>query len=393
MYSLVASAINHPDQMNQLWGVFNHRSLTSLSRNGVSVHAFVPRPRAPPVGPFSQFRSIPERDSSFPYPVEHPRFWYYIPKSLLYHRSGDSMAAALGQCLSDSAVRGEVYHGCHLYPDGYALSTRPETNDAPLTTYAHGTILNSFSDFNEKTRTRIRRTLRHTNAVFCSSEAIERKVHELDSEVQTEVVPIGADPSNFPTDRHSALRRELNVPAGATVVLFCGHYSPEKGVEDLIELVDRVSDPSLYVVCIGHGGKLRDELRAAIGDDGPPYGKVLWKLHPVAVRRWFAIADLFILPSYAEGRPTVIYEAMASRTPTLATTVGGVPEQVEHGETGWLLDPGDVSGMHATVQDTTPEELQQMGKAAQARLIEKGWTWDAHARRMIDAHQRLLEDR
>ena len=391
MYSLVASAINHPDQLNQLWGVFNHRSLTSLSRNGVSVYALVPRPRAPPVGPYSQFRSIPEQDGSFAYPVRHPRFWYYVPKSLWYHRSGDSMAGALGRWLSDSSVRPDIYHGCHLYPDGYALSTLAETSETPLTAYAHGTVLNSYADFNEKTQSRIRQTLGQARTVFCSGEDIEQKVQTLDSEVTTEVVPIGADPENFPTDRLSALRSELNVPSEATVVLFCGHFSPEKGVEDLVEIFERLSTDSLYFVCIGHGGSLRADLQQALGGRDPPHGTVLWKLHPVAVRRWFAVADLFVLPSYSEGRPTVIYEAMASRTPVLATTVGGIPEQVEPDRTGWTVEPGNVSAFVARIQDTTREQLREMGVAAEKRLLEQGWTWEAHATRLMDAHRRLLE--
>ena len=393
MYTLVASAVNHPDQVNQLWGVFNHRSLSALTRNGVSVDALVPRPRAPPVGPFSHFRSIPPRDGSFLYPVEHPRFWYYVPKSLLYHRSGDSMSNALERRVSGSDASADVYHGCHLYPDGYALAALSERDDTPLTAYAHGTIINGFESFNDGTQRRIRQALRQASLVFCSGAAIEQKVQTLEPGVTTEVVPIGADPVNFPTDRQSALRRELHVPAGATVVLYCGHFSTEKGIEDLVELLDRVADDSLYFVCIGHGGDLRAELQGVLGGSGGPSGKVLWKLHPVAVRRWFAIADLLVLPSYSEGRPTVVYEAMASQTPVLATSVGGVPEQVDHGRTGWLFEPGDVSGFHAKLREVTPEELREMGDAARARLVENGWTWDAHARRLIDSHQRLLERR
>lgn len=390
MYRLAASAVNHPDQLNQLWGVFNHRSLTALWRNGVTVDAVVPRPHAPPVGPFSEFRSIPSEDESFPYPVSHPRFWYYLPKSLWYHRSGDSMAAALKRWVETLEYSPDVFHGCHLYPDGYALSELSERDRIPLTTYAHGTILNEYTSFNRGTQQRIETAIRSSSVVFCSGDAIERSVRAIVPTATTRVVPIGADPANFPTEHQASLRQELDVPAEMTVVLFCGQYSRQKGVADLIEVLRTLRGESLYFVFIGHGGALRDDVQELLDTSDTLHGRTLWKVPPAVVRQWFAVADLFILPSHAEGRPTVIYEAMASQTPVLTTTVGGIPEQVEDGVTGWLLEPGDISGFRSKLTTLPVETLPEMGRAAETRLRRNGWTWDGHARRLRDTHMEMI---
>ncbi len=391
MYELVASAINHPDQVNTLWGVFNRRSLTSLSRNGVRVSAAVPRPHAPPMGPYSTFREIPMKDERFPYPVSHPRFWYYLPKSLLYHRSGDSMARALQEWRYTTEVDGDVFHGCHLYPDGYALSTLADRETVPLTAYAHGTLINKFEEFNRPTRERIRTVLEDADRLFCSGHAIESKIQKIEPAASTDVVPIGADPANFPTDRDHLLRRELGVPEEATVVLYCGRFSSQKGIPDLIEALRSLEGDSAYVVCIGHGGDLQSDLRAAMRESATPSGNVLSDLHPVAVRRWFAVADLFVLPSYSEGRPTVIYEAMASETPAIGTDVGGVPEQINDGETGWILDPGDAERLSALLQHAVGADLETMGEAARKRLEAEGWTWESHANELSAIHRSLID--
>lgn len=390
MYSLVASAINHPDQQHRLWGLFNHRSLDALCQRGVDVTAAVPRPHAPPVGPYSAYNAIPTQDDTFEYPVSHPRFLYFLPKSLLYHRTGDAIGRSLAAWYDDEALSADVLHGCHLYPDAYGLLDLAETHSLPLTAYAHGTIINEFETFNGGTQRRIEKTLQAADRVFCSGKEIRSKIHCIEPTATTRVVPLGATPANFPVERKERLRRELNIPPEATVVLFCGHLSERKGVGDLTAVLPDLDD-DLYVVFVGHGGDLRTQVQHVLATDDSPPGTVRWKLPPVAVRRWFAVADLLVLPSYSEGRPTVIYEAMASQTPVLATSVGGVPEQVEDGKTGWLVDPGERGELRHRLQSLSRDRLQQMGIAAETRLREQGWTWSGHAQTVVDEHTALLD--
>lgn len=390
-YSLLTSAINHPDVVNELWGIFNARSLDALADAGVAVDAVVPRPYAPPIGPFSRFSKIPRRDDSFSYPVAHPRFVYYLPKSLLYHRTGDSIARSLRKYLG-GAPDHDVVHGGHLYPDGYALSEVVD-DDVPLTASTWGTIVNEFDSLNGGTRKRIRSALERIDRVFCVSRAVERNLQRIDPDVETLVVPHGADPARFPVDDRDALRREFGVPADATLVLYVGHFTEKKGVHDLLAVLPALADTDLFVSFVGHGGDLRAEVEAAVDDDATPPGAVHWELDPVDVRRWFAAADALVLPSYTEGRPTVIYEAMASATPVLATDVGGIPEQVADGETGWLLDPGDRDALREHLRALDEEPLVPVGAAGRRRLEDQGWTWSAHADRIVNAHQALLAER
>lgn len=390
MYDLVASAINHPDQHRQLWGIFNHRSLDALHQHGVDVSAVVPRPHAPPVGPYSAYHSLPATDEGFRYPVAHPRFLYLLPKSLLYHLSGDLMARSLQSWYRQAATTADVLHGCHVYPDGYGLVDLARRESLPLTAYAHGTIINEFETFNAGTQRRIRETLRETDTVFCSGTQIAEAIDAMEPTASTRVTPLGATPGHFPVERTDALRQELQIPEGATVVLFCGRFSEAKGVTDLLDILPDLDD--LYFVFIGHGGDYRESLQQALAAEETPAGTVQWKLPPVVVRRWFAVADLLVLPSYSEGRPTVIYEAMASQTPVLATTVGGVPEQVSDGRTGWLVESGDTGALRARLQSLSGDRLRQMGLRAEQRLRDQGWTWQAHAERIAEEHRSLLGD-
>ena len=125
-------------------------------------------------------------------------------------------------------------------------------------------------------------------------------------------------------------------------LLFVGGMGKLKGERDLLHAlqlaVARV--PQLRVSLLGHGAEsveaLCDEsgLRAHIEHLGPV---------PHADRaRFFRQADFFVLPSYGEGMPMAVLEAMAAGLPVIATNVGGIPELITHGVEGVLLAPGEV---------------------------------------------------
>ena len=84
-------------------------------------------------------------------------------------------------------------------------------------------------------------------------------------------------------------------------------------------------------------------------------------------------------------------EAMASGTPVVASRVGGVPEIVEHGRTGYLVDPGDTAGLrdHLSAVLANPGLARRLGDNARDLVVER-FTWDAVARRCLDCYHELV---
>ena len=160
-------------------------------------------------------------------------------------------------------------------------------------------------------------------------------------------------------------------PVEDTTLLFLGDISRGKGTFDLIRSFARVAPrfPRLKLVC-GGLGSIDDAHRLAVGlDVGERVVCPGW-LDPERKRAVFSNATIFVLPSYAEGMPMALLEAMSWGLPVITTAVGGIPQLITHEINGLLLSPGDIDGMAAGIARlmSDPELRQKLGSAARATV-------------------------
>lgn len=152
---------------------------------------------------------------------------------------------------------------------------------------------------------------------------------------------ISLDVPSSPEPRN--IRSELGLPADCVLVVTAGRLSPEKNHVGMIDVARIVcaQAPNVYFIIFGEGflrSHLEDYLQMAELADRvllPGFRKDLPAVLPEI--------DVFMLPSFTEGLPNVALEAFAARKPIVATAVGGTPEVVSHGESGFLAQPEEVS--------------------------------------------------
>lgn len=128
------------------------------------------------------------------------------------------------------------------------------------------------------------------------------------------------------------------------LVLFLGRLEADKGIFDLLEAVAsvRAAVPDVRLVCAGDGERVaiaRHAERLGIADAVRFTGWV----GPSGKRALLEAAAVFALPSYEESIPMSLLEAMSAGVPVVTTPVGGIPEVVVEGVSGWLAAPGDVA--------------------------------------------------
>lgn len=154
-----------------------------------------------------------------------------------------------------------------------------------------------------------------------------------------------------------------------------GRFAEQKGFPLLIEAMALAAPrhPGLHLTLVGDG-PLRPQIEAAIARLGLG-GRITltgW-LDEAQVRAALEQAQALILPSFAEGLPVVVMEAMAAARPIIATTIAGVPELVTP-ETGWLVPAGDAEALAdaITALATTPRDrLLAMATAARSRALAR----------------------
>ncbi len=186
----------------------------------------------------------------------------------------------------------------------------------------------------------------------------------------------------------SRCRRELGMPEGDHIVGVVGNLYPVKGHQYLIEGIPAVLQtcPNTSFVFAGRG-ELETQLKEQVHRLGLDK-----RVHFLGLRqdipRILALLDVFVLPSLSEGLSMAILEAMIAGKPVVATQVGGNPELVVEGETGFLVPPRDSHALASRVATLLTNKQQAVQFAEQGRRRAEGQFSLAS---MVEAYQMLYE--
>jgi glycosyltransferase involved in cell wall biosynthesis len=206
------------------------------------------------------------------------------------------------------------------------------------------------------------------------------------------VVEPGCD---MPADQHVDQDATCDLRLGRRIGLLCvGNWLPNKGVLELLEAVAALPADHLTLHLAGRAdvdpdytARVRARLRAPdLADRVVVHGAIT--RHEVA--RLYSGADVFVLPSYAETYGTVFAEALAAGLPTVGWRSGNLPNLIEDGSEGCLIDPGDVGGLsEALLRLATDDEWRQALGSAALRRGERLPTWNDAADAFFGALSRL----
>ena len=214
---------------------------------------------------------------------------------------------------------------------------------APVITTFHGS-----DALEEPFRNRLywllqRHTVLKSTRIIAVSHQIKRKlVSEFGADQKrVDVIPCGVDTRKFRPIPQCEARSILGLSTDMRMVLFLGRLVPEKGLEDIRLVAEELPQHLFYLLGNGTSRWVSPNCRFT----GP--------VPHLDVPYWLNAADLLVLPSYTEGTPVAIMEAMACGTPVVASRVGACEDMIVEGVTGFLTGPGETRSLVAAIEAIT----------------------------------------
>lgn len=204
----------------------------------------------------------------------------------------------------------------------------------------------------------VRFLLRPARSVICVSQPLADAIEACGIET-ARFIPNGVE-----------LQQRDSGEADEPYVLYAGRLAPEKGIRELVE-----ATAGMNLVVAGDG-PLRELVPAARGF--VPHDELV---------RLYEQAAVVVCSSYGEGLPLCVIEAMAYGRPVVATTVGGIPQLVDDGKTGFLVPPGDAQALRAALERVLADRdaRRRMGRAGRAK-IARLCSWDRVTDATLEAY-------
>lgn len=311
-----------PNPAYPTMATFNHQQVTSLSR-------FYEMDVIAPVSWLIKMRhpSIPAHRLENGLSIHHPTY-YYLPR---YCRSWQGRAYHLSiRNVARKVIcrRGcDVIYATWLFPDAWAAEKIANEFGLPLYIKVHGTDVNRLNG--DKASRQALAVVDKAERVICVSKALKNRLVQLGAPSERiAILHNGVDRRIFHAMPREEVRERFGIDRMERIVLFVGNLKKEKGLRELLlafHIIARKT-PGLRLVIIG-AGPYEANLRKLISKlqlSGSI--SLLGSLPLPAIARWMNAATVFCLPSYTEGVPNVLLEALSCGTHVVATNVGGIPE-------------------------------------------------------------------
>ncbi len=285
-----------------------------------------------------------------------------------------------------------ILHAHTVLPAGFAAVLLKKELNIKLVCTAHGSDINLYPLKSKLSYVLTKYVLQRTDAVVAVSEELKKKILSIFERKDVRVVTNGVTIEKI-AGVDSNLSQNVFLRKNDICILYVGTLRFEKGVRELaraFKLLAKRYD-HLRLVLVGYNAMpkwiesfiMKNRLEEAIELVGP--------VGHAAMQKYYSRASIFALPSYGEGMPTVMFEAMANRLPIVICKVGGVPEVIKDGVNGLLIEPRSEQQLYEKLKLLIEDEKVRnvLSDNAFADVTSK-YTWDLNAVKMFDIYHQMF---
>jgi teichuronic acid biosynthesis glycosyltransferase TuaC len=282
----------------------------------------------------------------------------------------------------------DLIFSCVLYPNGYTALKIAKALSVPTVTMSIGSDINRIG--NPISAMHTRTVLRKSDFVVTVCDDLRKKAVAMGAHPEkSRAILNGCDLATFQVSDRLEARQKLGIDPATQAIVYIGRMDLKKGLRELVEAAVSLhaSRPSLQAYLVGDGPDQPIIQSAIDAANASGFIHTLPSCTFDAVATWMTAADVATLPSYMEGCPNVVLEALACGRPVVATNVGGIPE-ILNDSCGCLVPPQDAQALAhglATVldRDWDPAEISSV----------HGRSWNSVADEMLNLFQSLVRPR
>lgn len=371
-----------PHDKRPSYGIFIYRMAERLVREGIDLDVIVPVAMAPRfIRRFERWatKAAPEDVHELPGAWVRAVPYFRPPGAWFRWFEGRSVLSAIHRVV-ESRHRERPYEVIHcnmLVPDGEAALSLSRRLGVPCVTTTMGQDINIFPHVSRILRKRIRRLLCQTDQLIAVSEEMRAEMEKLAHPCRPiEVIYRGCDTGLFrPLEDRGAVRRGLGWEEDDLVCVFMGQLADTKGVPELLEAVCELRGefPGLRLILIG-ASRMERRYRDFVAEHGLEDRVTLTGyVEPNEVPGYLGACDVFAFPSHTEGMPNALVEAMSCEAACVATRAGGIPELLEDGRNGLLVEIQRTDQLTAGMRTLLGNSSlrAELGRAARRTVLER----------------------
>jgi len=292
----------------------------------------------------------------------------------------------------------DLIHAHTIIPDGYVAFKLSKYFDKPCVCTMHGSDINLYPGYGRISLAMTKKVIFGADQMISVSNFLKIKAEAIARPKNSiKVVYNGCDQKEFVFDLRSRIlkRRELNIPVESRVLIFTGGLQKTKGIFELLgsfsSLFKQFSQAHLIIV--GNGNDVKRVMKILSMEDMKNNVHLVGRQPYNKIPCFLSAGDIFVLPSYSEGLPVSVIEAMACSRPVIATRVGGIPEIVKDKETGMLVEPENVESLTKAILYliNNEQECAKMGSSGR-KIVESGFSWEKSAERLTAVYADILKE-
>lgn len=329
--------------------------------------------------------SVPVTNGSIT--LEYPTY-FYMPR-VRTELFGPSLESSIRTSVENTiaSFRPDVILTSWAHPDGWAAMRFAQRAGLPVVLKVLGSDVLVLAKGRRRQPTAD--TVCGVDSVIAVSEDLARETVRLGApEERVHVVPEGMDPTIFSPGDQGAARARLKLPTGGKMLLFVGNLLTAKGAVDVVNACALMRDRGIPFFCrmVGQGSDASQVERAIRSANLGNVVSCVGARPHAELADWFRASDVVTLPSYSEGIPNVLREAISCGKPFVSTPVGGIPE-ITDPSFGVLVPPGSVGQL----ADALARYIQNTPHVDPDIVSRINITWEESARRLADHLQAAVD--